>query len=271
LTRIVPIQHVATEELNLNTHAIDTFTGWAPPTPINLVIAVSFGLLVPPRILDLAQYGGLNVHPSLLPDLRGPAPIHHALLRGRPFTGISIQTLHPKHFDRGMVLAQTASPGIKVDPDMTPAELTETLASEGANMLVDVLKTKAFVPPLIDVGWYSDSDGSIDHAPKITKKQQEVNFGKDTLRDIFRVHRVIGPPYCFLPNDARLILDEIADPGHPVLAKGEVSFGVEDSTRNILVRLNSGETLRITKSTYEGGKAGQGNLRVIHLINDNLL
>ena len=43
-----------------------------PPQPvgedINLVIAVSFGLLIPPRILGRAKYGGLNVHPSLLPE-----------------------------------------------------------------------------------------------------------------------------------------------------------------------------------------------------------
>lgn len=36
--------------------------------PINLIIAVSFGLFVPPRLIHAAQYGGLNVHPSLLPE-----------------------------------------------------------------------------------------------------------------------------------------------------------------------------------------------------------
>ena len=56
------------QELDLKLHEIDTFTGWTPPSSINLVIAVSFGLLVPPRILGLAKYGGLNVHPSLLPE-----------------------------------------------------------------------------------------------------------------------------------------------------------------------------------------------------------
>jgi len=59
------------EELGLNIHEIPTFTGWSPPRygeeAISLVIAVSFGLLVPPRILNIATYGGLNVHPSLLP------------------------------------------------------------------------------------------------------------------------------------------------------------------------------------------------------------
>ena len=59
------------QELGLCTHEIPTFTGWSPPQvdqePISLIIAVSFGLLVPPRILDMATHGGLNVHPSLLP------------------------------------------------------------------------------------------------------------------------------------------------------------------------------------------------------------
>lgn len=66
----VPIKDMASE-LNLPTHEIATFTGWTPPVygdeSMSLVIAVSFGLLVPPRILNLATYGGMNVHPSLLP------------------------------------------------------------------------------------------------------------------------------------------------------------------------------------------------------------
>jgi methionyl-tRNA formyltransferase len=75
------------EELSLTIYERDTFTGWDVSIPlldlecllikaqlprpqgeaINLIIAVSFGLFVPPRILRSAEYGGLNVHPSLLP------------------------------------------------------------------------------------------------------------------------------------------------------------------------------------------------------------
>lgn len=68
----MPIKNIAIAELDLPVHQIDTFTGWEPPRPndenINLIIAVSFGLLVPPRILNVAKYGGLNVHPSMLPE-----------------------------------------------------------------------------------------------------------------------------------------------------------------------------------------------------------
>ena len=68
--RVLPAQTLAAS-LGLPVWNRDTFTGWDVPRPdgedINLIIAVSFGLFVPPRILQATKYGGLNVHPSLLP------------------------------------------------------------------------------------------------------------------------------------------------------------------------------------------------------------
>lgn len=68
---IVPIKNVA-KNLKLPLHEIPTFKGFSPPVrdgmPTNLVIAVSFGLLVPGRILSGLEYGGMNLHPSLLPE-----------------------------------------------------------------------------------------------------------------------------------------------------------------------------------------------------------
>jgi methionyl-tRNA formyltransferase len=132
----VPIKLAAAEERCV-AHTLDTFTGWTPPSRVDLIVAVSFGLFVPPRILNLATYGGLNVHPSLLPDLKGPAPIQHALLKRRLYTGVSVQTLHPAQFDGGTVLAQTPSPGIMIPDGANADDLTKRLADEGANMLVE--------------------------------------------------------------------------------------------------------------------------------------
>ena len=64
---IVPIKGVA-NGLRLPCHDISTFTGWTPPEPLDLIVAVSFGLKVPPRILNGSSFGGLNLHPSLLPE-----------------------------------------------------------------------------------------------------------------------------------------------------------------------------------------------------------
>jgi hypothetical protein len=63
----VPLKAIASD-LSLFLHELDTFNNWNAPPGTNLIIAVSFGLFVPHRILSSAKYGGLNVHPSLLPE-----------------------------------------------------------------------------------------------------------------------------------------------------------------------------------------------------------
>jgi methionyl-tRNA formyltransferase len=65
--RVAPVRKFA-QEHGLRVHEVDTFEKWEPPEYINMVVAVSFGLLVPGRVLESAKYGGLNVHPSLLPE-----------------------------------------------------------------------------------------------------------------------------------------------------------------------------------------------------------
>ena len=264
----MPISKVATE-LNLKTHEIDTFTGWAPPNPIDLVIAVSFGLFVPPRILNLATYGGLNVHPSLLPDLRGPAPIQHALLKGRKYTGVSIQTLHPKHFDQGIILAQTLAPGIKIPSDATVASLVTSLGDKGAEMLVEVLKSRTFVPPLKDIGWYKDSGGPIEHAEKVLKTHRQVDFSKMNLPNALAVKRVLGDPWCILPTGDRLIMNEISKSEFPINREGKKGIWFPDGSDVPVARMACGGVLAIEKCTYEGGKTGHGNARLIRALEDS--
>lgn len=246
---------------------IDTFTGWSPPTPVDLVIAVSFGLFVPPRILQIAKYGGLNVHPSLLPDLRGPAPIQHALLKGREYTGVSVQTLDPLEFDRGIILAQTPSPGIAIPPTASFQHLNSLLAQEGANLLVDVLKSQTFVPPLRDAGWYKDAEGPVDHAEKVLKSHRQVLFSRTTLEELFAIQRACGDPWCVLPNGARLIINEMsewnADP-----AEGQAGLWVPEGSDNPLARMACGRVVKIEKSTYEGGKIGGGNPRLVRVLKE---
>lgn len=264
-SELVPIQAVATEELGLNTHVIDTFTGWKPPVHVDLVIAVSFGLFVPPRILNLAKYGGLNVHPSLLPDLRGPAPIHHALLKGRTYTGVSVQTLHPKHFDRGVVLAQT-NPGIQINLGTTPANLTGKLGEQGAKMLVDVIKSRAFVPPLKDVGWYGKSGEPIDHAEKITKQHKYIDFSKASLEDILTIQRVLGEPWCLLPNGERLILNKVNETEMTDECNHKPGLWVQAGIKTPVAKAACGRIVSIEQSTYPGTKTGQGNARLLRIL-----
>ncbi|TEA18674.1 Methionyl-tRNA formyltransferase [Colletotrichum sidae] len=195
--REVPLKKLA-EELNLPIHTRDTFTGWQPESSINLIIAVSFGLFVPPRLLKLAKYGGLNIHPSLLPDFRGPAPLHHTLLQRRTHTGVTLQTLHPKSFDHGTVLAQTPLPGIPIPENCTTQDLHDIVTPLAAELLVDGLRRGVHVPPHKDVGWQPTDEElrNLSHAPKLTKDDRKLKWGKMSSDDVVLRQRVLGPVWC---------------------------------------------------------------------------
>ncbi|RSL64162.1 hypothetical protein CEP51_013204 [Fusarium floridanum] len=199
--REVPCKILA-EELGLRIHQRETFTKWELPEATNLVVAVSFGLFVPPRILRSAKYGGLNVHPSLLPDLRGPAPIHHAILRGYQNTGVSLQTLDDKAFDHGTVLAQTPRPGISIPSGCTVQELTSLLAPIGAQMLVQGLRDGVHVPPHQSVDWKASDlkNRKLVHAPKVTKADGQINWGDWTADEFVRRVRVLGSVWTHAVN-----------------------------------------------------------------------
>ncbi|GAB7342100.1 hypothetical protein MBLNU457_g0375t1 [Dothideomycetes sp. NU457] len=190
--RAPPIKSTALT-LGLPLHQIDTFTGWTPPFSFNLIIAVSFGLLIPPRILTSATYGGLNVHPSILPDFRGPAPIHRCLLNGDNRTGVSLQTLHPTAFDRGEIVLQT--PWLPIPENSTVASLLPTLGTAGADLLTTCLKKKRFLPPYhvrhtdrFKIKEYRP----FRHAPKITSADHEVDIPKHRSPLLLRKSRVLG-------------------------------------------------------------------------------
>ncbi|KAJ9646147.1 Methionyl-tRNA formyltransferase [Knufia peltigerae] len=202
-----PIKHVA-QRLDLPVHQIDTFRGWSSPEyqglngRINLVVAVSFGLLIPRRILDSAKYNGLNVHPSMLPDLPGAAPIQWSIIYGRTTTGITVQTLHPSKFDQGTILDQTPAPGIEIPnpQSITTPQLIDLLAPLGADMLVNVIRHRLYIPPQTPIRDQENPE-EVAMAPKITAQMRVVDFAKFTGTELLRRNRAIGPLQVFIKND----------------------------------------------------------------------
>ena len=268
----VPIQAAAAEE-SLVTYAVDDFTGWEPPSPYHLIVAVSFGLFIPPHVLFKAPFGGLNVHPSLLPDLKGAAPIQHAILNNRRRTGVSVQTLHPAAFDGGMVLAQTPAPGIAIPRDATTASLSAMLSGEGARLLVDVLKRRAFLPPRKDVGWYKDSDGPVHRARKLTSVDREVDTSMLTVAEVLRMKRAIGDPKLPLVSAQYLILNEIQrakstyhDMRDEEMWVGERPPGAKSNI--LLLRMACGGVLQVDTSTISGRPYGGGNQRMANQLDN---
>ncbi len=101
-----------------------------------LLVVVAFGRIFGPKFLALFPSGGINLHPSLLPKYRGPAPIPAAILAGERETGITVQRLAPE-MDSGDILAQIVIP---LSGRETTESLTEIAGREGAALLAAVCR-----------------------------------------------------------------------------------------------------------------------------------
>ena len=103
-------------------------------------VLVSYGKIIPQQILDLFSPGIINVHPSLLPEYRGPSPIEAAIVNRDGRTGVSIMELSAE-MDAGPIYFQTP---YALDQTETRPELYETLGQLGANLLVQ------YMPSILD-------------------------------------------------------------------------------------------------------------------------
>ena len=192
------------------------------------------------------------------PSFRGAAPLHHTLLQGCTHTGVSVQTLHPTHFDRGIVLAQTPPPGFEIDPSsMTVPELRDIAASKAADLLIQTLKNGLFID-LVDITKSSNVSNPLETirlAPKIKPEDRHINWGTWTASEILRKHHVIGP----LWNDAtsalpdaptkRIIWSSGFEPTSDDLPfeKPGIPF-VHGSSTYLHVRTSDGKFLRISSA-----------------------
>lgn len=115
-------------------HNIPVFTSVPNITP-DLVITASYGEKIPMEFIRSARFGGLNVHPSLLPRWRGGDPIPWAILSGDRSVGVSVVTLSEK-FDQGRIIAQKIIPAR--DNDRSDS-LRRRLFALGAELLLSSL------------------------------------------------------------------------------------------------------------------------------------
>lgn len=102
----------------------------------DIFIVVSYGKILPRLLLDVPKKYTINIHPSLLPKYRGPAPINHCLLNADTVTGISVITLN-EAIDAGAVIYQEK---VAIDKEINSEELTELLARRARNCIGSVLE-----------------------------------------------------------------------------------------------------------------------------------
>ncbi|MFW6599665.1 methionyl-tRNA formyltransferase [Propionibacteriaceae bacterium Y2011] len=188
---------------------------------------VAYGALVPQRVIDIPTHGWVNLHFSLLPRWRGAAPVQHAVMAGDAETGACTFSL-VKAMDAGPVYDTITAP---IDRDTTAGDLLESLAHDGAQLLVRTLDA-------IDAGTAVATDQPADGvtmAPKITVEDARVDWHR-TAVEIDRQLRGCSPfPGGWTTfRDARFKINSArptggaAAPGKLIVAKSGVAVGTGD-------------------------------------------
>ncbi len=147
-------------------------------------VVVAYGHVLPPQLLALPRHGMINVHPSLLPALRGAAPVEWAILNGLEQTGVTIMQMEAG-LDSGPILLQIPH---DIDPEVTGGELSEHLSEMGAQALVEalaLLETNQLKPRPQD-------PARATYAPKLTRETGRIRW-TDPAERVGRVIRALDP------------------------------------------------------------------------------
>lgn len=134
----------------------------------DLIVTAAFGQILPKALLDAPEYGCINVHASLLPELRGGAPIHYAIIQGKKKTGITIMYMAEK-LDAGDILTRREVP---ITEDDTVGTLHDKLSSVGAELLSETLP-RLFAGEIVPL---PQNDDEATFAPNIKREQEKIDW-----------------------------------------------------------------------------------------------
>ena len=210
----------------------------------DVAVVAAYGRILPPDALAAPRRGCLNVHASLLPELRGAAPAQWAVARGHPETGITIMQMD-EGLDTGDIRLQRALP---VAPDETGESLLAKLSALGASALEEALR-------LLDRGELPRTPQ--DHsratlAPMLRREDGEADFSR-TAFDLDRRRRGFTPWPGLWTRASGAVLKIHGSEALPSggRAPGEM---VGASAAGIDVSCGEGTVLRLREVQPEGGR-----------------
>ncbi len=164
----------------------------------DLLVVVSFGLIIPGWFLDAASVGAINVHPSLLPKYRGPAPMQWAIMNGEPETGLTIIKMNER-MDAGDILYQETT---SIGDGENAEALSSRLAARTAEILPGFIRgvEKAGLP----VGAPQKDEGAT-YTPMITKEMGLISWARPALEIARQVRALVTWPTAFTHLDEKLL------------------------------------------------------------------
>lgn len=137
----------------------------------DLIVTAAFGQILPKELLEAPKFGCINVHASLLPELRGGAPIHYSILQGKKETGITIMYMVEK-LDAGDILTQSK---VQIEEADHVGSLHDKLSEAGAKLLSET------VPKLVkgELNSTPQNDEQATFASNIKREQEKIDWNRD--------------------------------------------------------------------------------------------
>lgn len=150
----------------------------------DLLVVVAYGQILPKRLLEIPVYGAVNVHASLLPKYRGPAPIQWAIINGESETGVTTM-LMDAGLDTGEILMRSA---MAIDPEDTAGTLHDKLAHAGGDLLKQTIAamTAGTLRPM------PQNHGEASYAPLLKKSDGHIDW-REPAASIERKIRGLNP------------------------------------------------------------------------------
>lgn len=224
----------------------------------DMIVTCAYGQIIPKALLDFPKYGCINVHASLLPKLRGGAPIHKAIMNNYPRTGVTIMYMVEK-MDAGDIISQVET---IIEKEDTVGTLHDRLSILGTKLLLDT------IPDIIsgNINPIPQDINEVTYAWNITREEEHINFSKSTI-DIYNQIRGLNPwpgAYATLDNQiVKIYNSRISSSFFTTRADGEIGKIYEDgigvSTKDgeiIITELQFAGKRKMTVKEYLNGKDG---------------
>jgi methionyl-tRNA formyltransferase len=208
----------------------------------DVIITCAYGQIIPKEILDYPKYKCINIHASLLPKLRGGAPIHWSIINGDSKTGITIMYMNEK-MDEGDILYQEE---VEILDSDNVESLHDKLSELGSKMIID------FIPRLEsgDFTPIKQNNEEATYGYNVTREDEHIDFNK-TSRKIFNRIRGLNPwPVSYTTLDGKVFKvysSRISDK-NPSGDNGEITNIYSDG---IGIKTSDGEII-ITEIKEEG-------------------
>ena len=204
----------------------------------DIFVVAAFGQILSEEILNMPKFGCINVHASLLPHLRGAAPIQWSILNGDSVTGVTIQQME-KGLDTGDILLADKIP---IDENETGDSLFDKLMKLGAELAVRVL-------PMIEQGTVlaqKQDESKATYAGKITKDMGLIDWSDDAQK-IARYVRGLNPwPSAYTYKDGKMLK----------IWRAEAVQGVQNTS--------AGQVVNVLADAFDVA-TGDGALRIYEL------